>query len=71
MNNLLKETEDKIEKNCHSIASHANILSEHTENINTCISTNASFNNRFELIDKEIKDLVSDKKAPVAEDVPF
>merc|ERR1719400_618828 len=33
LNIKLKESEEKIEKNCHSIASHANMLSEHTENI--------------------------------------
>ena len=41
----LREAEDNIQKNAQGIASHSNLLREHTENINTFISTNATFTN--------------------------
>merc|ERR1712123_319577 len=43
----LREAEDNIQKNGQDIASHSNLLREHTENINTFISTNATFTNQF------------------------
>ena len=43
----LKDAEDNILKNAHNIASHSNLLREHTENINTFISTNAIFNSQI------------------------
>ena len=36
----LREAENNIQKNGQDIASHSNLLQEHTENINTLISTN-------------------------------
>merc|ERR1712228_737480 len=43
----LKDAEDNIHKNAQDIASHSNLLREHTENINTFISTNATFNSQI------------------------
>ena len=40
----LREAENE-QKNDQDIASHSNILREHTENINIFISTNATFTN--------------------------
>ena len=39
----LKDAEDNIHKNAQDIASHSNLLREHTKNINTFVSTNATF----------------------------
>merc|ERR1711872_1203007 len=43
----LKDAEDNIHKNAQDIASHSNLLREHTENINTVNSTNLEFNTKI------------------------
>merc|ERR1712123_520739 len=54
----LREAEDNIQKNGQDIASHSNLLREHTENINTFISTNATFTNQFLTLETKSEDLL-------------
>merc|ERR1712013_530805 len=54
----LREAEDKIQKNTQDIASHSNLLREHTENINTFISTNATFTNQFHALETKSEDFL-------------
>ena len=43
----IKDAEDNIHENVQDIASHSNLLKEHTENINTFISAKATFNSQI------------------------
>merc|ERR1712123_459284 len=52
----LREAGDNIQKNGQDIASHSNLLREHTENINTFISTNAAFTNQFVALETKSED---------------
>merc|ERR1712106_333704 len=54
----LREAEDNIQKNGQDIASHSNLLREHTENINTFISTNATFTNQFLTLETKSEDFL-------------
>merc|ERR1712142_328021 len=54
----LREAEDNIQKNAQDIASHSNLLREHTENINTFISTNATFTNQFHALETKSEDFL-------------
>merc|ERR1719495_1576074 len=54
----LREAEDNIQKNAQGIASHSNLLREHTENINTFISTNATFTNQFHALETQSEDFL-------------
>merc|ERR1719513_239114 len=54
----LREAEDNIQKNAQGIASHSNLLREHTENINTFISTNATFTNQFHALETKSEDFL-------------
>merc|ERR1711892_900840 len=54
----IREAEDNIQKNGQDIASHSNLLREHTENINTFISTNATFNNQFLTLETKSEDFL-------------
>ena len=54
----LKDAEDNILKNAHNIASHSNLLREHTENINTFISTNATFNSQILGLESKSEDFL-------------
>eukprot|EP00090_Calanus_glacialis_P037800 TRINITY_DN6549_c0_g1_i2.p1 TRINITY_DN6549_c0_g1~~TRINITY_DN6549_c0_g1_i2.p1 ORF type:complete len:1555 (-),score=493.26 TRINITY_DN6549_c0_g1_i2:859-4908(-) len=54
----LREAEDNIQKNGQDIASHSNLLREHTENINTFISTNATFTNQVLTLESKSEDFL-------------
>merc|ERR1712128_85200 len=54
----LREAEDNIQKNGQDIASHSNLLREHTENINTFISTNATFTNQLLTLETKSEDFL-------------
>merc|ERR1712142_1279078 len=54
----LKDAEDNIHKNAQDIASHSNLLREHTENINTFISTNATFNSQILGLESKSEDFL-------------
>jgi len=54
----LREAEDNIQKNAQDIASQSNFLREHTENINTFISTNAIFTNQFLSLETKSEDFL-------------
>merc|ERR1711892_1123400 len=54
----IREAEDNIQKNGQDIASHSNLLREHTENINTFISTNATFTNQFLTLETKSEDFL-------------
>merc|ERR1711892_334172 len=54
----LREAEDNIQKNGQDIASHSNLLREHTENINNFISTNATFTNQFLILETKSEDFL-------------
>merc|ERR1711874_758620 len=54
----LRDAEDNIHKNAQDIASHSNLLREHTENINTFISTNATFTNQFHALETKSEDFL-------------
>merc|ERR1712128_53532 len=54
----LREAEDNIQKNGQDIASHSDLLREHTENINTFISTNATFTNQFLKLETKSEDFL-------------
>jgi len=54
----LREAGDNIQKNAQDIASHSNLLKEHTENINTFISTNATFTNQFVALETKSEDFL-------------
>merc|ERR1719513_247736 len=54
----LREAEDNIQKIAQGIASHSNLLREHTENINTFISTNATFTNQFHALETKSEDFL-------------
>merc|ERR1712106_1220750 len=54
----LREAEDNIQKNGQDIASHSDLLREHTENINTFISTNANFTNQFLTLETKSEDFL-------------
>merc|ERR1711892_474937 len=54
----IREAEDNIQKNGQDIASHSNLLTEHTENINTFISTNATFTNQFLTLETKSEDFL-------------
>merc|ERR1712106_1293829 len=54
----LREAGDNIRKNAQDIASHSNLLREHTENINTFISTNATFTNQFITLETKSEDFL-------------
>ena len=54
----LRDAEDNIQKNAQDIASHSNLLREHTENINTFISTNATFTNQFHALETKSEDFL-------------
>merc|ERR1712128_50948 len=54
----LREAEDNIQKNGQDIASHSNLLREHTENINTFISTNSTFTKQFLTFETKSEDFL-------------
>merc|ERR1711915_452348 len=54
----LKDAEDNIHKNAQDIASHSNLLREQTENINTFISTNATFNSQILGLESKSEDFL-------------
>merc|ERR1712142_1196606 len=54
----LKDAEDNIHKNAQDITSHSNLLREHTENINTFISTNATFNSQILGLESKSEDFL-------------
>merc|ERR1711915_415767 len=58
--NLILEIDAKlnIHKNAQDIASHSNLLREHTENINTFISTNATFNSQILGLESKSEDFL-------------
>ena len=54
----LREAENNIWRNARGITSHSNLLREHTENINTFISTNATFTNQFHALETKSEDFL-------------
>merc|ERR1712106_333404 len=54
----LREAGDNIQKNAQDIASHSNLLKEHTENINTFISTNTTSTNQFVALETKSEDFL-------------
>merc|ERR1711915_116056 len=54
----LKDAEDNIHKNAQDIASHSNLLREHTVNTNTFISTNATFNSQILGLESKSEDFL-------------
>ena len=54
----LRETEDNIQKNTQDIASQSSLLREHTENMNTFISTNTIFTNQFLALEQKSEDFL-------------
>ena len=54
----VNEAEDNIQKNAQDIANQSNLLREHTENINTFISTIATFTNQFLALEIKSEDFL-------------
>jgi len=54
----IKDAEDNIHENVQDIASHSNLLKEHTENINTFISAKDKFNSQILGLESKSEDFL-------------